>query len=243
MDNPTPNRTSQKSFWKTKVGLIVREMSMIFGTVLLLQVGLVQAYHVPTGSMEQTIMTGDFLIADKVTLGPRTLQWVGVPYTQLGTHVPALKLPGFRDPVPGDIVVVEVPIEPRTPYVKRVVAVGGQTVEVRNKQLYVDGHPADVPEYLMHGDKRVLPKGLRQQGIPAALGNRDNFGPYTVPDEMVFLMGDNRDFSLDSRYFGPVPESNIIGRARIVHFSYDEESEGIPFWKRLRFDRVGTILN
>lgn len=243
MDQTTSNAKQEKLSWKARIKLGVRELLFAVGTVMLLQVGLVQAYHVPTGSMEKTIMTGDFLIADKVTLGPRTWQWVGIPYTQIGGHVPAIKLPGFRNPVPGDIVVVEVPVEPRTPYVKRVVAVEGQTVEVKNKQLYVDGKLADIPEHLVHGDRRILPKGMRQQGIPAAMGNRDNFGPYTVPDDMVFLMGDNRDFSFDSRYFGPVPESNIIGRARLVHFSYDAESEGIPFWKRLRFDRVGTVLN
>ena len=221
----------------------VRDLAWAIGVVMLINVSLVQAYHVPTGSMENTIMTGDFLMADKLTLGPRTPHWIGIPYTNLGTHVPALKLPGLRNPRPGDVVVVEVPVDKRTPYVKRVVAVEGQTVEVRNKKLYVDGLPADTPEHLVHGDNRTLPRGLHQPGIHPSLGNRDNWGPYTVPEDMVFLMGDNRDFSFDSRYFGPVSKSSIIGRARVVTFSYDIKSHDIPFYKRMRLGRIGTWLN
>lgn len=235
-DTPTPPKP-----WRSILNGL-KEIAIIVVTVTVLQVGLVQAYHVPTGSMEKTIMTGDFLLADKLTLGPRTPQWIGIPYTNLGTHVPALKLPGFRHVHTGDVVVVEVPLDQRTPYVKRVMAVGGQTIEVRDKRVYVDGQSAPIPEHLVHGDPRTLPAGLGQQGIPRALGNRDNWGPYTVPEGMVFLMGDNRDYSLDSRYFGPVPESNIIGRARIVTFSYNADADSLPFWKRIRWGRSGTLL-
>jgi len=216
----------------------VREIVLLILIVTVLQVGLVQAYHVPTGSMEPTVMTGDFLIADKLTLGPRTPQWIGVPWTNLGTPVPALKLPGFRHPEPGDVVVVEVPVDERTPYVKRVVAVGGQRVEIRDKVVYVDGVPQEEP-FTVHRDRRLFPSTVHHNGIPAQLGNRDNWGPYEVPDGHVFLMGDNRDNSYDSRFWGPVPESSIIGRIRMTTMTLDTKSPGKEPWERFELKRFG----
>jgi signal peptidase I len=218
------------------------ELVVIILIVTVLQVGLVQAYHVPTGSMEPTIMTGDFLISDKVTLGPRTPQWIGIPYTDFGVPVPALKFPGLRKVHRNDIVVVEVPVDEKTPYVKRVVAVGGQTVEVRDKQLYVDGIRQEEP-WVVHSDPGTMAPGVPQYGLPSWLGNRDNWGPYRVPRGRLFLMGDNRDESFDSRYFGPVKESDVIGRARVTTFSLDLESSGKSPLERFSFARFGRVLN
>lgn len=219
----------------------VKELAVVLLIVMALQVSIVQAYHVPTGSMESTIETGDYLLADKVTLGPRTPQWLGIPWTNIGSPVPALKLPGLRKVEPGDVVVVEVPVDERTPYVKRVVAVGGQTVEVHDKQLYVDGVLVPDPPNAKHIDPYTLPVGFLQPGILNGLGNRDQFEPYVVPEGKVFLMGDNRDNSYDSRYFGPVSESAIIGRARVVTLSWRPE-KALP-WKRLSLSRFGKLLN
>ncbi len=218
----------------------IKEIASVLVIVITLQVGLVQAYHVPTGSMESTIMTGDFLLADKVTLGPRTPDWIGIPYTDFGMSVPAVKLPGIREVEQGDIVVVRTPMHDRIPYVKRVVALGGQKVQVINKQLYIDGVLSLLPKHGQHIDARTYPRSYHS-GIPEKLGSRDNWGPYVIPEDYVFLMGDNRDNSLDSRYFGPVPEDNIIGRARLVHLSWDN-SENTPLWQRWRIGRTGTWL-
>jgi signal peptidase I len=226
-----------------RFAFLVREAASAVLLLVVLQVGLVQAYNVPTGSMEETIRAGDCLLADKVTLGPRTPQWIGIPMTKIGTHLPALKLPGLRHVERGDIVVVEVPVSRQIPYVKRVVALGGDTIEIRGKQLYVNGAKAPDPDHLVHGDPRMFPAGAVNPGIHATLGNRDNFGPLVVPKGMVFLMGDNRDFSLDSRFFGPVPEKNIIGRARVVTVSIEGAESGLPPWERLRFSRFGTLLD
>lgn len=206
-----------------KVLFTFREIAVIIGLVTVVHVGLVQAYHVPTGSMETTILPGDYVVAEKLSLGPRTPHWIGIPHTQIGFNVPAFKLPGFRDVEPGDIVVVETPVDNVTPYVKRVVAIEGQTIEVRGKRLYIDGHPAPSELQGFHVDPRVLPEGYAQPGIPRELGNRDNWGPFTVPEDYVFLMGDNRDNSLDSRWFGTVPEENIIGHAVFVLFSWQPD--------------------
>jgi len=186
--------------------------------------------------MEPTIMTGDFLLADKVTLGPRTPQWIGVPYTDFGFPVPTVKLPGLRKAERNDVIVVQVPVDRKTPYVKRVVALGGQVVQIRDKQLYVDGVPQEEP-WAEHSDRDTLAAGVPQYGIPAWLGNRDNWGPYRVPQGRLFLMGDNRDNSFDCRYFGPVKESAIIGRARLTTFSIDTQSPGRSLLDRFSFPR------
>jgi signal peptidase I len=219
------------------------EIGSMVALLLILQFGLVQAYQVPTGSMETTIMAGDFLLADKLTLGPRTPHWIGVPTTRIGVHLPAWKLPGLRHARRGDIVVVETPEDPKIPFVKRVVALGGDTVEIRDKQLLVNGRPEENAGHAIHRDPRTFARHVVHSGISASLGNRDNYGPIRVPEGQVFLMGDNRDNSADSRFFGPVPEKNIIGRARLVTMSYDVEHPGLALRDRVRLNRVGTILN
>ena len=220
----------------------LRETAMWLVALLVFQVGVVQGYVVPTGSMERTILPGELVVADKVTLGPRTPQWIGIPWTKVGFHVPALKLPGIRSVHRGDIVMVEVPVEPAIPYVKRVVALGGETVELRDKRLFVNGEAIE-EAWAVHGDGRLFPRGSKHAGLLDGMGNRDNWGPFLVPAGEVFLMGDNRDYSADSRYFGAVPEGNIIGRARPVAFSYDAEMAAQTPWKAVRLDRLGTVLH
>ena len=243
-----PERKSEGEPQPVKHGILrtvvswLSEIAIVIVIVTVFQVGLVQAYHVPTGSMEPTIMTGDFLIADKVTLGPRTPQWIGIPYTNLGVSVPTLKLPGLRKVERNDVIVVQVPVDQKTPYVKRVVALEGLIVQVKRKQLYVDGVP-QVEPWAEHSDPDTLAVGVPQYGIPAWLGNRDNWGPYRVPKGRIFLMGDNRDNSFDSRYFGPVDESAVIGRARLTMFSIDTQSPGKPLASRFSLARFGRLLN
>jgi len=235
-----PERTGRAPWRRILAG--VRELAVIILLLSALQAGLVQAYNVPSSSMEKTILPGDYVYADKLTLGPRTPHWIGIPGTALGVHVPALKLPGLRRVHPGDIVIAEVPADRRIPYVKRVVAVGGDVVEIRDKRLLVNGEPVPEPGLSVHQDRRTFPCGLKQDGIAMGLGNRDNFGPYRVPEGSVFLMGDNRDLSNDSRYFGSIPERNIIGCARFVGLSLDPEAHGPAPWKRVRFHRIGRAL-
>ena len=220
----------------------IRDTLLLFLALLAIQTGVVQAYVVPTGSMERTILPGELILADKVTLGPRTPQWIGVPWTRLGFDVPSVKLPGVRHVRRGDIVVVEVPVDRVTPYVKRVVALGGDVVELRGKELYVNGERAEAAT-AVHADPRMFASGWIDPGTLGRLGNRDHWGPYTVPAVQVFLLGDNRDFSADSRYWGPVPEKNIIGRARLVLASWDQKETPEAPWKGLRLGRTCTMLD
>ncbi|MDP8205621.1 MAG: signal peptidase I [Candidatus Electryonea clarkiae] len=226
----------------SKILSFFREVISIIAIVTIIQVGLVQAYHVPTGSMEGTILPGDFLLVEKVSLGPRTPDWIGIPWTSIGFEVPALKLPGLRKVRQDDIVVVRTPVDRRVPYVKRVIATGGQVVKIRDKILYVDGTKFQGSTCEQHIDPLTYSVGTFTPGVHPMLGNRDNWGPYRVPDGNVFLMGDNRDNSEDSRFWGPVPEKNVIGNARIVTFSWNN-SENVPLLKRVRLLRSGTILN
>jgi len=175
---------------------------------------LVEAYKIPSSSMEDSLLIGDFIIADKITYGGE------IPL--LGVH-----LPGLREPRQGDVVVFKWPVDGATKYIKRCVAVGGDTVQVVDKTLFVNGRPVpDAP-----GTKHTDTTSDGRPHIDPADGegfSRDNFGPYVVPAGMYFMMGDNRDNSFDSRYWGPVDASLIVGHAVLVHFSWDDAANPSP---------------
>ena len=305
-------------------------------TVLLVKVTVLEAYIVPTGSMENTIMTGDFLIGSRFVFGMRTPDWIGIPYTDIGFFIPYIKFPEFKIPTTGDVLIFKYPRDKYVKYVKRCVAGPGDTLIVREKKLYVNG--VEVPMW-ENGKYLTAPmqKNYRQSDIFLSSEtniNKDNIGPIYVPksgdvfqiheetnwrfllpiilmeehtailenneveyeftlqdpnelfrrkgkkdvyenyfpkgplltpwsksikdEDFQFLvidgipanewteykvsqnyywaMGDNRDNSLDSRYWGYIPENNILGEALFTYFSLDLES-WMPRW-----DRIGTVL-
>ena len=206
---------------------------------------VVQAFYIPSGSMEDTLFVGDYLLANKFVYG--------APFELPAMEEPLMRLPSLRDPRPGDIVIFRSKTEPGRDLIKRCVAVGGQTVEVRNKQLYVDGEASTLPPDGKLSDPRLYPASARA---------RDNFGPYRVPEGSFFMMGDNRDNSNDSRMFGPVPRKLIKGKAMIIYWSSHLVSgplySGLPqllldagnfVWNlptlpfRTRYTRLGTIIH
>jgi len=172
-----------------------------------------QAYQIPTGSMENTLLVGDYLFINKMLYGSEIDIGVG------GHRLIYYRLPAFRKPAQGDIIVFRYPENPRQDFIKRCVAVGGQTVEIRNKVLYVDG-VKQIEPYVVHIDPRILPREITQ---------RDNFGPYKVPPGDLFMMGDNRDNSHDSRFWGPLPIGLVKGKAAIRYFSWDGDHHAIRF--------------
>ena len=169
----------------------MREFGIAIFLAILIRGTLVQAYHIPSGSMEDTLLEGDYVLGDKLTFGTQIPDRVPI----LNTKLPSFRVPGFSTPQPGDLVIFEFPRDESRDFIKRCIAVEGQTVEIKNKIVYVDGKRFENPEGVKHEDPRVEHK----QHSP-----RDNYGPRTVPPEHIFVMGDNRDSSYDSRFWGMV---------------------------------------
>jgi signal peptidase I len=177
---------------------------------------VIQAFRIPTGSMEDTLQVGDFLFVNKMIYGSEIdIGWQGQRFVYF-------RFPAIREPKQGDIIVFRFPEDPARDFIKRCVAVGGQEVEIRDKVLYVDGKPREEP-YVVHKDPRVIPRETTQ---------RDNFGPYVVPQGHLFMMGDNRDNSHDSRFWGALPRNLVKGQAMILYWSWDEDRR-MPRFERL----------
>jgi signal peptidase I len=164
-----------------------------------------QAFKIPTGSMEDNLKIGDHIIVNKFIYGADGLN-------------PAHILP-MRVIRRGDIIVFRYPLQPDTDFVKRVIGMPGDVVEIRDKKVSVNGKQLNEP-YVIHVDPQTYPL---QPALPEPYRSRDQFGPYTVAPDSYFAMGDNRDRSSDSRYWGTVPRSMIKGRAFIVYWSFRGE--------------------
>ena len=164
---------------------------------------LFQAFEVPSSSMEKNVLTGDRLLVNKFLLAPSKQPLA------LAALMPSR---GVRR---GDIVVFRFPDDPRRDFLKRVVALPGETVAIRNKRVYVDGRLLNEP-YAFHADDRVWPD---DPSIPEDGRRRDQLAARTVAPGTYFVMGDNRDDSNDSRYWGAVPAGHIEGRALFVYWS------------------------
>jgi signal peptidase I len=177
---------------------------------------VIQAFRIPTGSMEDTLQVGDFLFVNKMIYGSEIdIGWQGQRFVYF-------RFPAIREPKQGDIIVFRFPEDPARDFIKRCVAVGGQQVEIRDKVLYVDGKPREEP-YVVHKDPRI---------IPPDTNGRDNFGPYVVPQGHLFMMGDNRDNSHDSRFWGALPRNLVKGQAMFLYWSWDEDRR-MPRFERL----------
>ncbi len=196
----------------------VRSLTIGILAVLIFRGMVAQAYQIPSGSMEKTLLVGDYIYINKMLYGPEIDLGMG------GMHLLHHRFPGFRKPQPGDIIVFRYPIDLRKDFIKRCVAVEGQTIMIRNKALYVDGKQQNEP-YAIHEDDRI---------IPGNLSPRDNFGPLTIPKGKIFMMGDNRDNSLDSRFWGPLPVELVKGKAIFRYFSWDGEKNWPRFGQILR---------
>ncbi|MGX2031478.1 signal peptidase I [Methylocaldum gracile] len=203
--------------------------------VLLLRSFLVEPFRIPSGSMMPTLLIGDFILVNKYTYGIR-LPVLNTKIVEMG------------EPERGDIVVFRFPKDPKVDYIKRVIGLPGDRIAYYNKQLYVNGEAIKqtaIAEYqgvgqgsVMNG-ARLLSEDLKgvNHDILIREGQPSVQGEFTVPEGQYFVMGDNRDNSNDSRYWGTVPESHLVGKAFFIWMSWDWENGGIAF------DRLGTILN
>lgn len=169
---------------------------------------LVETYQIPSGSMEESLLVGDHVVVDKLGWAPRGLPWG-----------PLLPSRGLRR---GDVVVFRGPEEPGRDFIKRAVALPGETLEIRGKRLFVEGVAQEEP-WAVHRDPAVL----SGEDVPASVRGRDELAPRTVPPGAFFALGDNRDESRDSRSWGPVPMGHVRGRALFVYWSVRPPREPI----------------
>ncbi|MDA3838041.1 MAG: signal peptidase I [Candidatus Delongbacteria bacterium] len=318
----------------TNYKTIIKAASSLIIMLFLIMSFIVSAYRIPTGSMERTLRVGDMLLVNKFIYGFRTPDWIGIPFTEIGFSVPWVKTPFFKDIKQGDVTVFkhyDLGMDQWVYYVKRCIALAGQTVEIKDKEVYVDGklfkdfyETVEVDPMFEEGKasarftdsfrsyplqnekyKTDLISDLKQIGLyntvdstlyldpvklnetygnrngtfkyfyyleskyslcipnARALGNesndafqvkfsgvtddnilsklnyKDNFRKFTVPEGCYFMMGDNRDNSLDSRYWGFVEEDYIVGKPIMVYFSWDSES---PLLKAIRWSRIGYFI-
>jgi signal peptidase I len=167
-----------------------------------------QAFKIPTGSMENNLLIGDHLLVNKFVVGP----------TATGVERALLPVRPIRR---GDVVVFKYPEEPDRDFIKRVIGLPGETLEVRDKKVYINGTPLDEP-YVHFLEPPAAASGLHEV---TSFDVRDHYGPVTVPQAQYFVMGDNRDNSQDSRYWGFLPRDYIKGRAMMVYWSYKADRE------------------
>ncbi len=181
---------------------------------LIIRTCIIQSFKIPSGSMEDTLLVGDYLLVNKFIYG------VKVPFTDL-------RLPALRAPKQGDVIVFKYPVDRSKDFIKRVIGVAGDEIRIRDKQVYVNGTPYKNP-HEMHKDAKIL---------AAESSVRDNFGPVRVPVGSYFVMGDNRDNSYDSRFWGFVSKNDILGSAIIKYWSWDSDT-----WE-VRWKRIGGLIN
>jgi len=181
---------------------------------LFIRTFIVQAFKIPSGSMKDTLLIGDHILVSKFIYG------VKIPFSN-ATIIPV------KEPRRGDIIVFRFPEEPDKDFIKRVIGVAGDTVEIRQKKVFVNGRPLN-HDYGIYTDPHV---------IPGTVQPRDNFGPVTVPAGKLFVMGDNRDHSYDSRFWGFVDMDDVKGKAFMIYWSWDRDDFDV------RWSRIGDMIH
>ena len=181
---------------------------------LFIRTFVVQAFKIPSGSMEPTLEIGDHILVNKFIYG------IKLPFT-------SISLLPLGNPKRGDVIVFIYPLDTSKDFIKRVVAVEGDTVKIVNKKLYINGAEVD--------DSRAVYK--ENTIFAAEIQKRDNFGPVTVPEGHLFVLGDNRDRSLDSRFWGFVPRKDVRGKAFMIYWSWNGQET------TLRWKRIGQLVH
>jgi signal peptidase I len=281
-----------------KVKDFFREAAIVIIGFLLLNNFVIASFMVPTGSMENEVMTGDFLMVNKFIYGGSSPR--NIPFTDV--RLPWFRLPALKSVQRGDVIVFEFPgyreeVHPEafTYYLKRCMALAGDTLQIINRVVYVNGERAPIPRNMKFNYPRILPAGYADERIfpPGAPFNEDNYGPivipykgmkinltpdnlrmwetfieredhsvsvgssgnilidgspsetYVVARNYLFGMGDNRDNSLDSRFWGFVPADNIVGTPMIVYWSWDTDISIFNIFEKImsvRLNRLGTLI-
>ncbi len=214
MQEKQQEERSRQPFTQSKIWEYAKAIITALILALIIRAYIVQAFKIPSGSMLQTLLIGDHILVNKFMYGTE------IPFTDKRVLI-------LTKPKRGDIVVFKYPEDPSRDFIKRVIGIEGDIVEGKNKTIHVNGKPVTEP-YVQHTDSAQQYGGVMQ---------RDNFGPYLVPRDKFFVMGDNRDQSYDSRYWGYVDLKEVRGKAFIIYWSWDS-SKTMP-----RFGRIGKLIH
>ena len=228
-----PRRKSAAREWAEAI-LVAVVLALVIRTFV------IQAFKIPSGSMLETLQIGDHLLVNKMIVG--TI--VEIPLTR----IMLFRVPRVRDPKRGEILVFQFPRDTSRDFIKRVIGLPGEVVAIRDKRVTINGEPLEEPYVIYRGGPPTgmsLSARLPMAGAAAPpcsareggyLRERDDYGPCRVPDGHLFMMGDNRDQSEDSRTWGPLPVELIRGNAAIIYWSWDRQ-QFLPRW-----GRIGTLV-
>jgi len=221
------SQPARKSVFREYAEAIVVAMLLAFA----IRVFVVQAFKIPSGSMIPTLLIGDHILVSKLSYG---IQWPGdckvqMAFPPMNCYASHLLIE-FGKPQRGDIIVFRFPEDEEKDFIKRIVGTPGDTVQIKNKVVLVNGTPLDDKAFTQRIDPGI---------IDGTINPRDNFGPVTVPEGSYFVMGDNRDQSLDSRFWGYVREEKIRGKAFRIYWSWSGQGD----WNEwVRWDRFGKAI-
>lgn len=198
---------------KSKLQEYIEAIILAIVIAFFIRTFVIQAYKIPSGSMKPTLLIGDHILVSKFNYGIK-LPLIRSTLLPIGT------------PKRGDIVVFIYPEDRSKDFIKRLVGVPGDTIEIRDKKILINGLPYR-DEHGVYVDHMI---------IPGSVQPRDNFGPVTVPEKKLFVMGDNRDESYDSRFWGMVDQRDVLGKALIIYWSWNGEDRDV------RWNRIGSLL-
>ncbi len=203
---------NKKEAKKTLESIVIAILLALF-----IRAFIVQAFDIPSGSMEPTLLPGDYILVNKFIYGIR------IPYTNI-------RLFSYKNPQRGDVIVFIYPVDPSKDFIKRVIGMQGEKVQIVESKIFIDDRP--IPD----------PWGSFEKKEPAAFIRAvENFGPVIVPKDSLFVMGDNRNDSEDSRFWGFLPLDNLLGKAFIIYFSWNGKAENLP--DKVRWSRIGELIH
>jgi signal peptidase I len=208
-------KQSNKRSWQSVAWEYLQAILIALVLALFIRTFVVQAFKIPSGSMKNTLLIGDHILVNKFIYGVRS------PFTR------KLWIP-VKEPERGDVAVFIYPVDRKKDFIKRVIGIQEDTIQIINKNVYVNGKLFPDPPGMQHSEQRILPGSVQP---------RDNMGPVTVPKGKIFVMGDNRDESYDSRFWGFVPIKDIKGKAFTIYWSWNSDN----FWPR--FERIGDLVH
>ncbi len=233
-----------QSFKKSTVREYFESIVIAVILALFVRTFVLQAFKIPTGSMENNLLIGDHLLVNKFIYAP----------TDSGLEHALLPIGTIRR---GDVLVFKYPVEPDRDFIKRVIGLPGETLELKDKKIYINGAPLDEP--YVHFLEPPHARGSELSEVTSS-DVRENYGPVTVPPNQYFMMGDNRDNSADSRYWGFMPRDYVKGKALLIYWSYESEREDyeddsasatvkglasvfMHFFTKTRWDRLGHLIH